>query len=194
MKPLARIGIIADLQYADADEGHNFSRTVTRRYRHSIEVLHRACAAWYSTVSSNEKGGITCNADDNSTMTPHTRRDTPSVSCVLQLGDFIDGKCQQHPKGGGSLGALAEMTDVISEYYGPFTYNMHVDNNIDVAVEPKGQQECKENAGCKGAYCSKQDALHHWVSVVGNHELYNCDRVTLATHPLWNKVVSSVLT
>ncbi|CAK0884513.1 unnamed protein product [Prorocentrum cordatum] len=69
-EPLFRFGLIADVQYADREDGHNFSRTVERRYRQSRKIWEAACRWW------TEEG----------------------VDFVAQLGDFIDGVNREAPR------------------------------------------------------------------------------------------------
>merc|ERR1719228_215257 len=45
-EPLFSIGIIADPQYADADDGQNYKKTRTRRYRHALTVTQNAVRTW----------------------------------------------------------------------------------------------------------------------------------------------------
>lgn len=68
MEESCKFGIITDLQYANADDGHNYQRTRTRRYRHSLEQLKRAITDWKSQ----------------------------KVDFVLHLGDIIDGVSKRH--------------------------------------------------------------------------------------------------
>ncbi|XP_069110263.1 manganese-dependent ADP-ribose/CDP-alcohol diphosphatase-like [Argopecten irradians] len=60
---VCKIGIIADVQYADINDKYNFRKTRLRFYRKALTLLQRAVTDW-----SAEK-----------------------VDCVLQLGDVIDG-------------------------------------------------------------------------------------------------------
>lgn len=46
LTPLFRFGVLGDVQYADIDDGPNFAKTRTRRYRQSLEILREASAAW----------------------------------------------------------------------------------------------------------------------------------------------------
>lgn len=62
-----RFGVIADVQYADADDGTNFAKTVVRRYRGALVQLTRAVAHW------------------NAQSEP--------LAFVANLGDVIDGLC-----------------------------------------------------------------------------------------------------
>ncbi|NXG21267.1 ADPRM diphosphatase, partial [Grallaria varia] len=58
-------GVIADIQFAEAEDGHDFDRTRRRYYRHSLRLLRDAVRAWAA--------------------------ESPPVAFVLQLGDSIDG-------------------------------------------------------------------------------------------------------
>ncbi|XP_068610747.1 manganese-dependent ADP-ribose/CDP-alcohol diphosphatase [Brachionichthys hirsutus] len=62
--PLFAFGVIADIQYADVDDGHNFLRTRTRYYRSSLQLLRNALESWAASPVRPE--------------------------FVLQLGDVID--------------------------------------------------------------------------------------------------------
>ena len=57
---------IADVQWADAEDGYNYDRTVARRYRGAFRTLQRAVEWWKSTAA-------------------------PPLAFVAQLGDLIDG-------------------------------------------------------------------------------------------------------
>ena len=78
MKPLFSFGVIADIQYADADDGEDFKKTVVRRYRNTLRILHEAVDHWLG--QENEIGY--------------------PVQLIAQLGDIIDGRC--HEKDGGN--------------------------------------------------------------------------------------------
>ena len=63
--PLFTFGIIADIQYADIDDGFNFKQTRKRYYRNSLRLLQKANEGW------------------------NVEQVKPSF--ILQLGDIIDG-------------------------------------------------------------------------------------------------------
>lgn len=65
-QPLFTFGVIADIQYADIDDGYNFQRTNRRYYRSSIELLRNALDSW-------SKAAV-------------------RPGFILQLGDLIDGQ------------------------------------------------------------------------------------------------------
>jgi manganese-dependent ADP-ribose/CDP-alcohol diphosphatase len=58
-----RLGLIADIQYADADDGSDFAKTEIRHFRNSLNIVNAAVDTW------NAHG----------------------VEVVVQLGDIIDG-------------------------------------------------------------------------------------------------------
>ena len=64
-RPLFSFGVIADVQWADADDGSNYDKTVVRRYRGAFRTLGRAVDWW------------------NLLVEPPT--------FIAQLGDIIDG-------------------------------------------------------------------------------------------------------
>ncbi|GFO28649.1 manganese-dependent ADP-ribose/cdp-alcohol diphosphatase [Plakobranchus ocellatus] len=65
-KPHITFGIVADVQYADCEDGTDFSKARIRYYRNSLNLLKNAINDW--------------------------KRPTDPVAFVLQLGDLIDGK------------------------------------------------------------------------------------------------------
>lgn len=58
-----RIGLIADIQYADMDDGTDFAGTEQRHFRNSLRIAEAAVSCWNDT----------------------------GVNAVVQLGDLIDG-------------------------------------------------------------------------------------------------------
>lgn len=62
--PLFAFGIIADVQYADCDDGANFDQSVKRYYRKSLDILKEAVDFW------NQE---------------------PNLVFIAQLGDLLDG-------------------------------------------------------------------------------------------------------
>ena len=66
-RTLLRFGLIADLQYANIDDGFNFDKTKKRYYRNAISLLRTAMKDWKHH----------------------------NIRFVLQLGDIIDGFCRR---------------------------------------------------------------------------------------------------
>ncbi|NXG45216.1 ADPRM diphosphatase, partial [Psilopogon haemacephalus] len=77
-------GVVADVQYADADDGYDFSGCRRRYYRQSLSLLRNAVRAWAA--------------------------ERPPLSFVLQLGDSIDGL---NARRGEAEGALAQVLEVL---------------------------------------------------------------------------------
>ena len=69
-KSVTKIGVIADIQYCDEDDGTSFDGSETRRYRETLNVTRRAAKAFKAF----------------------------QVGAVLQLGDAIDGKSRNNFK------------------------------------------------------------------------------------------------
>ena len=82
-------GVIADVQYADLPNGHNYQKTRTRYYKNAIVQLQHAVSHW------NSMG---------------------NVSSVIQLGDLIDGANKQHIE---SESAMDAVTTVLHRFNGP---------------------------------------------------------------------------
>ncbi|KAI4803373.1 hypothetical protein KUCAC02_006922 [Chaenocephalus aceratus] len=68
--PLFTFGVIADIQYADLEDGFNYSRTRKRFYRSSLQLLKNAQRSWAESAVRPE--------------------------FILQLGDIIDGFNKGH--------------------------------------------------------------------------------------------------
>ena len=83
--PLFTFGVIADIQYADIDDGFNYTRTQRRYYRSSLQLLRNARESW--------------------------SRAAVKPSFILQLGDIIDGFNKQHDSSDQALDTvLREMS------------------------------------------------------------------------------------
>jgi len=67
-EPLFRFGVVADTQYCDRDRGQNFSGSVKRWYRPSLEALKTIIARWKHSCSEGK-----------------------GPKFILQLADLIDG-------------------------------------------------------------------------------------------------------
>jgi len=68
--PSFSFGLIADIQYVDADDATNFAGTTQRFYRHSFNTYKEALKYWQNEV-------------------------IPLPKCALVLGDILDGKTAQ---------------------------------------------------------------------------------------------------
>lgn len=90
--PCFSFGVIADIQYADTENGYNYSRTSQRYYRNSLKMLEKALEKW----------------NTDSMIKPQF---------VLQLGDIIDGRNKGLGISDSSLEAICKP---LSKFPGPF--------------------------------------------------------------------------
>ena len=75
-----RFGLIADPQYADEDDAYNFDGSHKRYYRATLSSVEQAVSTWNSE----------------------------NVPFVMQLGDIIDGKCQNNNNSQKALETVLE--------------------------------------------------------------------------------------
>jgi manganese-dependent ADP-ribose/CDP-alcohol diphosphatase len=122
-KPILRIGVLADIQYAPIPDGHSFGGT-PRYYRHSIVAAKHAAN--------------------------HFQRE--NVDLVFNLGDIIDGKCQDIDKYCQEEEGYVSLNESYEEGLNPG--HGALDNVIEALSVYKGK------------------ILHTY----GNHELYNLNR------------------
>ncbi|KAF0716607.1 Aste57867_2754 [Aphanomyces stellatus] len=81
---LGSFGLIADVQYANIDDGWNFRRTSQRYYRHGLQILRWATDAWLDEAKSEV--------------------DEKMMRFAVDLGDVIDGQNNLVP--GASIAAI----------------------------------------------------------------------------------------
>ena len=84
-RPAFSFGVIADVQWADDEDGYNYDRSVVRRYRGAFRTLERAVEWWRSLPES--------------------------PAFIAQLGDLLDGI---NVKLGQSTPALEAALSVLS--------------------------------------------------------------------------------
>jgi len=85
MAALFAFGAIADVQYADADDGYDRSGKQPRCFRGALDVLSRA-VDWFAAYHA-QGGGV-------------------QLSFVAQLGDIVDGQSAQSGKSTEALQAV----------------------------------------------------------------------------------------
>ena len=88
---LFSFGLLADSQYADADNAQNYQQTTTRYYRMALTLLQKAT-------------GELSKAQHN-------------VQFLLQLGDLLDGRCKTTPS--GTDNALRHALDALNTFRKP---------------------------------------------------------------------------
>lgn len=113
-KPIFSVGVIADIQYAPIPDGFSFTGT-KRYYRHALEAARHAAKHY-----EEEK-----------------------VDMLLNLGDTVDGKCQELDQHGGDpvssdvdagMMSLEHVLDALAEYKAGrivHTYGNHCLYNLD---------------------------------------------------------------
>ena len=89
--PYLSFGVIADVQYADVEDGYNFAMTNRRYYRTALDMLQKAIESW----------------TQNKVLKP---------AFLLQLGDVIDGKSK---RSNISDKCLASVLEKFSHFAGP---------------------------------------------------------------------------
>ncbi|XP_054610356.1 manganese-dependent ADP-ribose/CDP-alcohol diphosphatase isoform X2 [Dunckerocampus dactyliophorus] len=81
-EPLFTFGVIADIQYADIDDGLNFTQTRRRFYRNSLQLLREARETWSQSATR--------------------------PNFILQLGDIIDGFNKDYGASSAALDRVLE--------------------------------------------------------------------------------------
>ena len=150
--PRFGFGLIADVQWADAEDGSNFAKTSIRHYRGAFAQLVKAVDWWKeinesceTIESSNSRGGEEHDEKKETESDGLASFDALSslhktqspLSFVAQLGDLIDG---MNASLGTSRESLAKALDQLDRL---------------------GPTVCPS------------------INLVGNHELYNFDRTQL---------------
>ena len=74
-------GVIADVQWADADDGSNYAKTVKRCYRGAFTQLQNAVKYWNSYNSNQDQDA----------------KQKDQLKFIAQLGDLMDGLNQHKP-------------------------------------------------------------------------------------------------
>ncbi|NWV38508.1 ADPRM diphosphatase, partial [Grantiella picta] len=128
-------GIVADIQFADAEDGHDFGGTRRRYYRHSLRLLREAVQAW---------------ADES-----------PPIDFVLQLGDSIDGL---NARRGEAESALRQVLAVLGQLPVPVhhAWGNHELYNFSRArlahtglySRPAGGSDGPPDTDCQAYHCS----------------------------------------
>lgn len=88
--PLYSFGLIADVQYADIDDGTNYLKTRNRYYRSALSYVKTAVADWIAKAGTDHK-----------------------ISMVLDLGDLIDGFNVDHKSSVTALETVTEAFDPV---------------------------------------------------------------------------------
>ncbi|NXO32776.1 ADPRM diphosphatase, partial [Cisticola juncidis] len=133
-------GVIADIQFADAEDGYGFAGCRRRYYRHSLRLLREAVRAWAG--------------------------ESPPVEFVLQLGDSIDG---QNARRGESESALQQVLEVLGQLSVPVhhawcnheLYNFSRARLVHTGLysRPAGGSDGPPDRECHAYHCSPAPRL-----------------------------------
>eukprot|EP00928_Gymnodinium_smaydae_P079666 TRINITY_DN63533_c0_g1_i1.p1 TRINITY_DN63533_c0_g1~~TRINITY_DN63533_c0_g1_i1.p1 ORF type:complete len:405 (+),score=36.06 TRINITY_DN63533_c0_g1_i1:53-1216(+) len=123
---LLRLGLIADIQYSDADDGTDFSGTEHRHFRNSLEIARNAVGVW------NAAG----------------------VDAVVQLGDIIDGINAKQGASTTALRTVLDVLNTCKTPLGRFDLiGNHELYNVQRSELAKSGLRCMDDAG--NTYYSK---------------------------------------
>lgn len=133
--PRLAFGVVADIQFADAEDGHDFGGYRRRYYRHSLRLLREAVREWAS--------------------------ESPPINFVLQLGDSIDG---QNARRGEAESALQQVLEVLGQLSVPVhhawgnheLYNFSRARLVHTGLysRPAGGSDGPPDTECHAYHCS----------------------------------------
>ena len=135
--PKLSFGVIADIQYAPIPDGESYGG-VPRYYRHALSAAKHAAE--------------------------HFQEE--QVDLVINLGDIVDGKCQEiEQTGNPGIQAIKDVTEALSAYtHGDkilHTYGNHELYNVDrkelgkLLAIPFHSEPCGEDVGYRSHQCEK---------------------------------------
>lgn len=139
-KPILTFGVIADIQYAPIPDGFSFNGR-NRYYRHALDATKHAARAF------EDKG----------------------VCAVVNLGDMIDGKCQEINECGGDEAAFLLAGGEEEEAVNNVRYEEDDDDAKDPAI-------VAIDVVLRALSVYKCGPIFH---TYGNHELYNFGHETI---------------
>lgn len=133
--PRLAFGVVADIQFADAEDGHDFGGYRRRYYRHSLRLLREAVREWAG--------------------------ESPPINFVLQLGDSIDG---QNARRGEAESALQQVLEVLGQLSVPVhhawgnheLYNFSRARLVHTGLysRPAGGSDGPPDTECHAYHCS----------------------------------------
>lgn len=155
--PRVAFGVIADIQFADAEDGYDFGGCRRRYYRNSLRLLREAVRAWAA--------------------------ESPPIDFVVQLGDSIDG---QNAWRGEADSALKQVLEVLGQLSVPVhhawgnheLYNFSRARLVHTGLysRPAGGSDGPPDRECHAYHCSPAAGLRLVV-------LDTYDVSTLGTEP-----------
>jgi manganese-dependent ADP-ribose/CDP-alcohol diphosphatase len=170
---LFSVGMIADIQYAPIPDGTSFTGT-PRYYRHSLEATKdafRAFAEYQKPVGSDKEISNDSENDgeelDESCSDDSGGDGGDGVDLVVNLGDIVDGKCQEIEKNGGCLLAPDSSDKTDDETNALWKDVLDHPGMLSLLEIKHAMRAYSEGANTKG-----RKILHSY----GNHCLYNLNR------------------
>jgi len=149
---LFSVGLIADPQHADVDDGWNHTRVHRRRFRRGLDLVKNAVKKW--------------NEEDES---------APNPTMIICLGDIIDGRNKAKNE---SAKAMENMLKAFGEFE-PKTKlkdeTETISKDEEINEEKVINSDDTSDLGKKG----NMPKYPYFHNLIGNHELYNFDRIEL---------------
>ena len=152
-RPHFAFGVIADVQWADEDDGSNYGKTVVRRYRGAFRALGRAVDWWRALPAP--------------------------PAFVAQLGDLIDGR--NAARAGASASALEAALAELRR--APCRAVNLVGNHEVRASDDASRARGGCSSSLNHARSNDRSRSASTPACRGDHELYNFDRAALARAP-----------
>jgi hypothetical protein len=191
---VARLGVLSDIQYADVDDGHNFTRTERRYYRNALRTTARAVQRMRghgtatATEAMKEEASGAAEDDDDDDATAAAAADAfaaaslsaasgPIVElewrcqAVLHLGDLVDGFNATAGPGRTHRGeeAVRDIMDVLPRV----STERCIPSLVDESQEREQPQQQPASAPAGASKASDDLRCYH---LLGNHELINFPR------------------
>lgn len=164
---LFSIGIIADPQYANIEDGQNYSKNRNRRYRQALQISKNAIEVWNSlefVSNGNESEFI------------------ERPLCVICMGDIIDFLNVEHH---ASEESMKTMLSVFNRFQSsnPGILLRNINSQSSTfnypSSEPKTIISSSESKSDEFSWLPRYPYFHN---LVGNHEVYNFNRHQLCKY------------
>lgn len=171
--PLFSVGVIADIQYAPIPNGFSYLGT-PRYYRHSLEVTKHA----FETFRDYRRPRDTShkfNDDYGEDEELTGDGEEIGVDLVINLGDIIDGKCQEIENNGGCLlsPTSANRNENDDAVWKDFSDHQGMLSLLEIKHAMKPYEGM--SAQYESSHSHNRKILHSY----GNHCLYNLNRTEL---------------
>lgn len=139
LHPLTSIGIFADVQYADQDDGWNYRKTTQRKYRKTATCLKDLIQTFDNYNNLDIQKLLNQNSLPEKLAIQHdipsyiaadrSVNSTSRIETVLNLGDLIDGACGRTEKPFKNSHESIEMLLNVTENAKSFSHVLHSNGN-----------------------------------------------------------------